>query len=378
MTYSANAKIEDFGKSHQRLFVFKAIQPLHPRYWSWCRQRCEKNFERPLMPLYPLYTWSPGFDLLDAKCMARQESKHIVGQNAANPSQRTDPLIDLCNCGSSMPLSYSKKFARCSAPPTGSANAFFGRLERRTTRSVMSVIFLTRQWYWRQTWIKIHQLHVFLQSGLWHLKRLSRIPIIESNSACRKRLPAVIGPTYLGHCSFSENGLERVGLEFTWHPNKGHKVFKWHQPYILEVEGSQALLTLEQARLSPIAGPSPTNSQSLLSASQWGTLAIWNAAQVKHRICTSVSKRVRFLPNCLQPRLQCVCFRPNACIVRMWEPSGRIHAIGLWILDYTEWVHDKRPRARLHALLTPTGPKLQEMTADFLGQIDFLGQLRAV
>lgn len=188
--------------------------------------------------------------------MARQESNHIVGQNAANPSKRTDPLIDLCNCGSSMPQSWSKKFARRSAPPTGSPNAFFGRLERRTThaRSVMRVIFLTRQWYWRQTWIKIHQLHVFLQSGLWHLKRLSRIPIIESNSACGKRLPAVIGPTYLGHYSFSENGLERVGLEFTWHPNKGHKVCKWHQPYILEVEGSQALLTLEQALRKPVAG----------------------------------------------------------------------------------------------------------------------------
>ena len=59
----------------------------------------------------------------------------------------------------------------------------------------------------------------------------------------------------------------------------------------------------------------------------------------------------------------------------MWEPSGRIYAIGLWILDYTERVHDERLR-ELHALLTP-GPKLQEMTADFR-QIDFLGQLRAV
>ena len=93
--------------------------------------------------------------------------------------------------------------------------------------------------------------------------------------------------------------------------------------------------------------PSPSHfgaSEVVAKASGWGTLAIWNAAQVKHRICTSVSKRVRFLPNRLQPRLQCVCFRPNACIVRMWEPSGRIYAIGLWILEKKERVHDKRPR----------------------------------
>ena len=85
-------------------------QPTHPRYWSWFHQRC-KNFEGTRTPLYPLYILDHTVFYFD---MARQECTRIVGQKAATPSQRADPLIH--KMGSSMALSQSTKVASSMAP----------------------------------------------------------------------------------------------------------------------------------------------------------------------------------------------------------------------------------------------------------------------
>ena len=53
-------------------------------------------------------------DMLDTECMARQESNRMVGQKAATPSERADPLIH--KMGSSMALLQSKKAASSIAP----------------------------------------------------------------------------------------------------------------------------------------------------------------------------------------------------------------------------------------------------------------------
>ena len=62
---------------------------MHSRCWSWFHQRC-KNFEGTRTPLYPLYILDHTVFYFD---MARQECTRIVGQKAATPSQRADPLI---------------------------------------------------------------------------------------------------------------------------------------------------------------------------------------------------------------------------------------------------------------------------------------------
>ena len=79
-------------------------------------QRC-KNFEGTRTPLYPLYILDRTvfhIDMLDAESMAKQESNRMVGQKAATPSQRADPLIH--KMGSSMALLQSKKAASSIAP----------------------------------------------------------------------------------------------------------------------------------------------------------------------------------------------------------------------------------------------------------------------
>ena len=53
-------------------------------------------------------------DILDTECMARRESNRMVGQKAATPSERAEPLIH--NMESSMALSRSKKAASSIAP----------------------------------------------------------------------------------------------------------------------------------------------------------------------------------------------------------------------------------------------------------------------